>query len=383
MFKIINNSSDFSQINDFESICRHFLPHAQEYLGFDKPVNVELVSDPQNAKDPFGKTAYYDPNEMKITLFVDQRHVKDILRSLSHELVHHSQNCRGEFEHGVETEPGYAQKNPHMRKCEGEAYLHGNGFMWRDFEDNWKQKNLNLENNSRNRIYLLQNPSKEKQKMGKINKKALLNEMVDNIMNRLITEGIGHGGSCDSAHAGKDHATWVAEEQQKTLEEEAGVTHMDFTDEEGSTIVGDAPAGVHDVGGVEIDIDALVASLQGVVDRAQQGERDAQEVLDSVAKVLDDPEVERALAGIGQRTPVDDEEGTMATGLQREGIGPMPGEMEEWCKENPDHKLCKGTEGQEPGTPDDIGSPTMEGRNWAQGEKNQKLFESLVKKWCK
>lgn len=117
-----------------------FLPYAHKKLGFNKPVGVNFLSDPENAKDPLGKTAYYDPNKMEITIFVDRRHVKDILRSLSHELVHHTQNCRGEFDSGVVTKPGYAQKDPHMRKMEAEAYLLGNGFLFRDWEDQLKQK---------------------------------------------------------------------------------------------------------------------------------------------------------------------------------------------------------------------------------------------------
>ena len=168
MYKIANNSNNFSQISDFERICSDFLPHAQKYLGFDKPVDIELVSDMENAKDPFGKTAYYDPNAMKITLFIDKRHVKDILRSLSHELVHHSQNCKGEFSGGINTGPGYAQKDPYMRKRESEAYLHGNGLMWRDFEDEYKQKNLNLENVNSKVDYLLEGYLKGRKNMSNI-----------------------------------------------------------------------------------------------------------------------------------------------------------------------------------------------------------------------
>ena len=61
----------------------------------------------------------------------------------------------------METGQGYAQKDPHMRKCEAEAYLHGNGLMWRDFEDNYKQKNLNLENINSKINYLLEHYEKE------------------------------------------------------------------------------------------------------------------------------------------------------------------------------------------------------------------------------
>ena len=137
MFKINDVSGQCGEVVDHAG---QFLPYAQKKLGFNKPVGVNFVSDPQNAKDPLGKTGYYDPNNMEITIFVDKRHVKDILRSLSHELVHHTQNCRGEFDNGVDTGPGYAQKDPHMRKMEAEAYLLGNGFLFRDWEDHLKLK---------------------------------------------------------------------------------------------------------------------------------------------------------------------------------------------------------------------------------------------------
>ena len=137
MFKINDVSGKCGEVVDHAG---QFLPYAHRKLGFNKPVNVNFVSDMENAKDPLGKTGYYDPNNMEITIFVDKRHVKDILRSLSHELVHHTQNCRGEFDNGVNTGPGYAQKDPHMRKMEAEAYLLGNGFLFRDWEDHLKLK---------------------------------------------------------------------------------------------------------------------------------------------------------------------------------------------------------------------------------------------------
>jgi len=134
---ITNNSTkDLSQL---ENIISRFYPYVKEKLKFDQDAKVNLISDPENAKDPWGKTAYYNPEAMEITIFVDNRHPKDMLRSLSHELVHHSQNCRGDFQQMGALEPGYAQKDPHLRRLEGEAYLLGNGFLVRDFEDSLKQ----------------------------------------------------------------------------------------------------------------------------------------------------------------------------------------------------------------------------------------------------
>ena len=39
----------------------------------------------KNAKDFFGKTAYYDPNKQHIVIYTEGRHPKDILRSYAHE----------------------------------------------------------------------------------------------------------------------------------------------------------------------------------------------------------------------------------------------------------------------------------------------------------
>ena len=43
------------------------------------------------AKEFLGKTAYYDPNTQTIVLYTEGRHPKDIVRSFSHEMVHHTQ----------------------------------------------------------------------------------------------------------------------------------------------------------------------------------------------------------------------------------------------------------------------------------------------------
>jgi hypothetical protein len=143
MFKINGNPEKFADLEVFHKLSQQFLPYAQKKLGFDKPVGINLISDPQNAKNPLGKTAYYDPNKLEVTVFVDKRHVKDILRSMSHELVHHTQNCRGEFDGEINTGPGYAQEDGHMREMEKEAYLEGQ-LLLRDFEDNLKKENQQM-----------------------------------------------------------------------------------------------------------------------------------------------------------------------------------------------------------------------------------------------
>ena len=113
------------------------MPFAQKRMGFNKPARVLFKDDPENASNPLGKTAYYDPESMSITLYTTNRHPKDIMRSLSHELVHHTQNCNGEFDHVGEMGEGYAQNDKHLREMERQAYEQGN-LCFRDWEDSIK-----------------------------------------------------------------------------------------------------------------------------------------------------------------------------------------------------------------------------------------------------
>ena len=142
MHKCINNSAE--NVGHLEQVVSDFFPYSQEKLGFDRPVTIIFQSDEDNSTKMLGKTAFYDPSADQVVLYVDGRHPKDILRSLSHELVHHAQNCRGDFTSMEATPEGYAQKDPHLRKMEREAYTKGN-LIFRDFEDLIKTGKINIE----------------------------------------------------------------------------------------------------------------------------------------------------------------------------------------------------------------------------------------------
>jgi len=140
-FKLLNKSD--RDLSDIEGFINRFYPYAQERLGIDQPVTIILKSDSSNAQQILGKTGYYDPDNNEVVVYIDDRHPKDILRSVSHELIHHAQNCRGEFDDSREVSQGYAQDDEHMRKMEIEAYLLSNGddlMIFRDFEDKIKKE---------------------------------------------------------------------------------------------------------------------------------------------------------------------------------------------------------------------------------------------------
>lgn len=125
---------------NIKDLIQKFYPHAKEKLGFDHPVRVIMRQDAENAQQSLGKTAYYDPAEKLIVLYVTDRHPKDVLRSFSHELVHHAQNCRGELDDL--TTGGHYAKDGKGREIEEEAYLQGN-LNLRDYEDSIKFEGVN------------------------------------------------------------------------------------------------------------------------------------------------------------------------------------------------------------------------------------------------
>ena len=55
---------------------------AKEEFGIQNTPQLHLKNDEENAQSIFGKTAYYDPTDMSIVLFITNRHPKDICRSL-------------------------------------------------------------------------------------------------------------------------------------------------------------------------------------------------------------------------------------------------------------------------------------------------------------
>jgi len=151
-FKIVKKCKE--DLSSMHGLLKSFLPFARKRMGFNKPPKIYFQSDDANAKKLLGKTAHYDPTSMSITVYVTGRHPKDVLRSLSHELVHHAQNCRGEFAKLPQTSVGYAQNDSHLRAMEEEAYKEGNLCM-RDWEDGVKGGSIRVDlklNESKNNI---------------------------------------------------------------------------------------------------------------------------------------------------------------------------------------------------------------------------------------
>lgn len=119
-----------------KEMIRAFYPFARKKLGFSKPVRLFLRHDAENASNPLGKTAYYDPENFSIIAYVSSRHPKDVLRSISHELVHHKQNCENRL-NNISTEN--VTEDGHLKELELEANGVGST-IFREWEDTYKKQ---------------------------------------------------------------------------------------------------------------------------------------------------------------------------------------------------------------------------------------------------
>ena len=202
-------------MNNINKYADNLINFFQQRHNIEKKPSVQFTEDAQNSQNPLAKTAHYDPTEQSITIYITGRHIKDCLRSLSHELVHHLQNERGDLENAGPTTQGYAQEDGHMREMEREAYEAGN-MCFRDWEDNLKKTNKQLYET----IYKTDNQGETKMSI----KDWKNNELSEMLMEKwgfapqedsFLTEGMGTYDLSKAAYA-----TAELEETPEELEEE-------------------------------------------------------------------------------------------------------------------------------------------------------------------
>ena len=278
LFKIKNKCGmDLSETEELYHGLGHF---AQKKFGFKKPPTLHLVSDGDNASKPLGKTAYYDPQGMAVTIYTDNRHTKDILRSLAHELVHHTQNENGMLNdtgyHGV----GYAQKNKDLRQSEKEAYLKGN-MCFRDWEDSLKQSKPTIYNEWRN-IMSTKN-WKNNELMENITKKfgfkmdlGLLKEGKEELE---VEDGPGTGDENMGITKNGKMVPNPDGDNKKKLKEESGDIDMSFIDK----VLERIPVSMN-----EADMEQMPLDFE------QEAKEKAKEM---AKKIMDSPEAKKSLEG--------------------------------------------------------------------------------------
>jgi hypothetical protein len=120
----LNENASYSNHIDYKQKIKELTKHM-----LDKGMNIVPLpkvifkhGDAKNAKQFLGKTAYYNPETMEIVLYTEGRHPKDIVRSFSHEIIHHLQNLEGRLGNVATTN---TLEDDHLDKLEQEANLNG------------------------------------------------------------------------------------------------------------------------------------------------------------------------------------------------------------------------------------------------------------------
>jgi hypothetical protein len=120
----INENASYSNHIDYKqkikALTQHMLDKGMNIVPLPKVIFKH--GDEENAKQFLGKTAYYNPETMEIVLYTEGRHPKDIVRSFSHEMIHHIQNLEGRLGNVATTN---TLEDDHLDKIEQEANLNG------------------------------------------------------------------------------------------------------------------------------------------------------------------------------------------------------------------------------------------------------------------
>jgi hypothetical protein len=131
------NTSDMPANYDYGEHFAGLLEYMiREGMQVEPLPEVKIRRDLAEAENFFGKTAYYNPTDKEIVLYVAGRHPKDVTRSFSHEMIHHMQNLQGRLGNRGTTD---TNADKELAALEEEAYLKGN-MVFRNWEDSQKNK---------------------------------------------------------------------------------------------------------------------------------------------------------------------------------------------------------------------------------------------------
>lgn len=368
------------KIEEIQPVAEELMGHCQQKMGFKEPPGMFFVDDEDNAADMFGKTAHYDPANKEVVVFITGRHPKDVLRSIAHELVHHMQNLRGDFDDDFDTSPGYAQTNPKLRKMEAEAYLLGN-MIFRDWEDGIKTKRL-----------------QENKETKPMNNSELRN-LVEKILLEKLKEAKSHPLDVAEPKTGKPDAKDFkalrdgakAKDSKKDEKED----EKEAVDEQSKTDLPDRGA-QRAQGGRRLDEEELEEEVKSQDDLPRSKE-EAEEA-DEHGRKKDLKEDEQIDEASGRKNPHFDpfRQETLATDKEREAVDKKNAEQEridrEKRKKEEEINMSYYGTPYHPNDPrsgleesETITTPEQENTLYESrfGGRNNRLFEKLLKKWAK
>ena len=136
MINNLNNSTILFWINQIFDFFK------QQKINIEPLPKIEIISAKQQKNDInniFISTGGYEPISQSIFLFVDNRHIKDILRSFCHELIHHIQWIDNPDYMTRITKYQTIVDNTELEEIESEAYLKGN-LLFRKFTESFQNR---------------------------------------------------------------------------------------------------------------------------------------------------------------------------------------------------------------------------------------------------
>lgn len=133
-------SNHINYKQQIRNLTKHMIKKGMNILPL--PQVIFKHGDQENASNFFGKTAYYNPEDMAIILYTEGRHPKDVVRSFAHEMIHHIQNLEDRLENISTTN---TMEDDHLNDIEREAYTRGNMTFrnWTDSIDGEEVTSLN------------------------------------------------------------------------------------------------------------------------------------------------------------------------------------------------------------------------------------------------
>ena len=162
--------------NEIKEHAKDLIKFMRSKFNIDRIPKIHFLNNKENAANILGKTGGYDPEKEEITIYIANRHPKDILRSLAHEMLHHVQKCEGMMDGknmGATANPNYIMHDDFLKNIEADAFERGN-ICFREWEACKKGDNTMNEAKKKEKGYTLQpkNPNYEKTGLAKLNAAA-------------------------------------------------------------------------------------------------------------------------------------------------------------------------------------------------------------------
>jgi hypothetical protein len=117
-------------------LAKDLVMFMQNKYGFEHLPKIKFINNKKNASNVLGMTGGYDQANEEIVVYISNRHPKDILRSLAHEMTHHVQKCEGKLNNdntASTSDPNYIMHDEYLKKIEADAFERGN-ITFREWE---------------------------------------------------------------------------------------------------------------------------------------------------------------------------------------------------------------------------------------------------------